>query len=157
MTLGPVATPVRAITRRRLAILLPLAVGLVVGGILWRAGDHGPAAPPPELAVVEQVCAYPPAPALTPQPAVEKPMPSPDAWAGLERCIAEVTAGSSYRPAVTVADVRRWVEVEGDPVWSEGGVWWFPLSGEGIPAMPSGFYVGVPPSAELACVAAIMN
>ncbi|MBZ0235700.1 MAG: hypothetical protein K8M05_25455 [Deltaproteobacteria bacterium] len=154
MTSGHVPLPVRAVTRRRLAILLPLAVGLVVGAILWRAGDRRCPAPPPGPTVIEHHYAYEPAP-----PPPPPPMPSADAWAGLERCLREDPHLASLRPPITVADVRHWVEVEHDPTWVEGGVWWLPMSGEGERQMPSGYYVGVPPAATATapCGGAIIN
>ena len=146
MTFGHVTAPhPRLAARRRLAFLLPLVIGLVVGAVLWRAGERPrtphPAPPPPGPVVVETV--------------VEPlPPPAPD-WAGLERCLREDEYARER--GITVDDVRRWVEVEHDPVWLDRGLWWFPLSGEGDAQMPSGLYVGVPRSATTPCAGAIMN
>jgi hypothetical protein len=151
MTFAHVVAPARASLRRRLAILLPLVVGAVVGAVLWRAGAHGRTPPPPPG---PNVCVYPAEPTIPPRP--EPPAPSPR-WDGLERCLREDPFASAARPPVTVADVRRWVEVEHDPVWLSEGYWWFPLSGEGDPQMPSGLYVAVPLEASAPCRGAIVN
>lgn len=147
MTLGTVSAPSRLVRRRHTAMWLPLAVGLAVGVALWSAGERGGAArssAPPAL----NVCAYPAEPA-------PPPAPRTDAWAGLERCLHQ----DAYALAahVTVADVSRWVLVEGDRIWFHEDRWWFPLSGEGDPQVPSGAYVGVPLDVSAPCAGAIIN
>ncbi len=86
---------------------------------------------------------------------------NPLAWAALERCLrASPFRGVPELDRVSVDDVRRWVEREGDPTWFEiaGGVevWWFPLSGEGDAWTPSGAHVGAPLDGS-ACRGAIVN
>lgn len=129
-------------------MFLPLALGLVVGAVLWRADERRRTPQVPGPTVVEHVCTYEPAPEPTRQ---ELP------WDGLERCLREAPFASATWQPPTVADVRRWVEVEHDPVWNENGTWWFPLSGEGDPQMPSGLYVGVPPDGTRPCPGSIVN
>jgi hypothetical protein len=151
MTFGHVTAPhPRLAARRRLALVLPVVLGIAVAAVLWRAGErHGtPHSPPPPTSpvVIEE-----PVPALEPAP---PPPPAPD-WQGLERCLRE--DAYARERGITVAAVRRWVEVEHDPVWLDRGVWWFPLSGEGDAQMPSGLYVGVPLAATAPCAGAIMN
>jgi len=154
MTFGHVSAPSFLASRRRLALLIPLAVGLVVGAALWFAGERKRTQPPPTVVEVENTCVYelPPEPPRPP-----KLVPPSDAWSQLERCLREDPYASQARPPVTVADVRRWVEVEHDPVWFDTGRWWFPLSGEGDPQMPSGLYVSVPLEASAPCGGAIVN
>jgi hypothetical protein len=148
MTFGHVTAPhPRLAARRRLAFLIPVVLGIAVGAVLWRAGErHGTPqsdALPPGPVVVDSV-----------ETVVEPPPPAPD-WQGLERCLRE--DAYARERGTTVADVRRWVEVEHDPVWLDGGLWWFPLSGEGDRQMPSGLYVGVPLAETAPCAGAIMN
>lgn len=161
MTFGHVTAPVRLASRRRLAIFIPLGVGLVVGAALWFAGERTRTrTPPPPAVVVEQpACTFIPSPEPPPPPPPEppKPVPGGDAWSALETCLRQDPFASSSRPPVTVAHVRHWVEVEHDPVWFEKGQWWFPLSGEGDPQMPSGLYVAVPLEASAPCSGAIVN
>ncbi len=153
MTLGQVVAP-SCLPRRRLALLAPALVGLFVGIAFWRAEQprsHG--AGPERLAVCRERVATP---APEPLPPELPPSPRATMWPALERCLAEQIDTGAGRPRVTVADVRRWVEVERDPMWLEGNVWWVPMSGEGEPQMPSGYYVGVPMD-DSPCRGAIMN
>lgn len=156
MTLGNVSAPSWLASRRRLAMLVPLALGLVVGAVLWFAAARNRTPQPPAVVEVEHSCTYdiPPDPVPPPPPLA----PPRDAWSQLERCLREgpFSMEKGLR-IVTVADVRHWVEVEHDPVWFEGGKWWLPLSGEGDPQMPSGLYLAVPLEASAPCGGAIVN
>jgi hypothetical protein len=149
MTLGQVVAPA-GLSRRRLALLVPAVVGLLVGIAFWRAERPRPrAAGSPPLYTCRE-------PVATPSPPEPPPSPRATMWPALERCLAEQADTGAGRPRVTVADVRRWVEVEHDPMWLEGNVWWVPMSGEGEAQMPSGYYVGVPMD-DSPCRGAIMN
>ncbi|HUQ01578.1 MAG TPA: hypothetical protein VM261_03745 [Kofleriaceae bacterium] len=157
MTFGTVSAPSHLVRRRHAAIFLPLAVGLVVGVVLWRAGEQRRTARSPGPGPADNVCVYPPEPVAQARVTLPDPPAPAAAWGGLERCLREDPFASASRPPVTVADVRRWVEVEHDPVWFHENQWWFPLSGEGDPQMPSGLYVAVPLEASAPCGGAIIN
>lgn len=158
MTFGHVVASPRLAARRRLAILLPLVVGLVVAAVFWQAGERRrtPQEPPPDPSIGDGVCTFIPPPEPRPENP-PKPTAIPEVWTALERCLRENPFGSNYREPPTVADVRRWVEVERDPVWLEDGIWWLPLSGEGNPQMPSGIYIGVPLDETARCRGSIVN
>ncbi len=175
MTLGSPVAPVRLATRL-LAATWPALVMLAAAALGWylaRSRARPAERPPgPYVCVLPLVApAAAPAPRVEPGPAPEapaalrvppaRPVPSADAWAALERCLhASPFRGVPELDRVSVDDVRRWVEREGDPTWFEvaGGVevWWFPLSGEGDAWTPSGAYVGAPLDGS-ACRGAIVN
>ncbi|MBE7451650.1 MAG: hypothetical protein HS111_22985 [Kofleriaceae bacterium] len=174
MTLGSPVAPVRLATRR-LAAAWPALVMLAAAALGWYlARARARPAPPPapygcgipvvDPALVLETLVEPgPAPEA-PEPLrvpPARPVPSADAWAALERCLrASPFRGVPELDRVSVDDVRRWVEREGDPTWFEiaGGVevWWFPLSGEGDAWTPSGAHVGAPLDGS-ACRGAIVN
>lgn len=148
---------VAAVRPRVRRILWVAVAGLAVWAIV--VAQRAPARPP--LGQTDYVCQYPAQPPgpepepLPPPPA--RPIPADSDYDGLARCLealrADETLGPSLREAdVTVAKVRYWVEVEGDPAWQESAGWAFPLSDEGDSQMPSGLYVSVP-----SCGAMIVN
>jgi hypothetical protein len=152
MTFGHVTAPhPRLAARRRLAFLVPIVLGIVVAAVLWRAGERH-STPQSPVTLSERTRVEGPEPVV--ETTVEPAPPAPD-WQGLERCLRQDVYARER--GITVADVRRWVEVEHDPVWLDRGLWWFPLSGEGDPQMPSGLYVGVPLADTAPCAGAIMN
>lgn len=140
--------------------ILVLFVLAVAAFTWWRR--PAPPIPPAPIACIETERAVP---LVDPEPAEPvrvptgwhvdppKPTPGPDVWPRLEACLR--TTGWVQRN-VTVEDVRRYVEVEHDPVWLEGDSWWLPLSGEGEQNYPSGLYIAVSMHTT-ACGGAIVN
>lgn len=131
--------------RRTLAIAIAVIAGVAAWCILHArapvTAKRAPAVeattePPPIIERCEQSTA----------PA--RPTPGPDVWNLLAECLKQ-PAAERWPTGVTVDDVRRVVLVEHDPAWfdpalgSRGG-WYLPMSGEGEPDFPSGFYIGVP-------------
>jgi hypothetical protein len=153
MTIGHVAVPARWGRRWRRWLLLAsvLALGAAAAvRLAHRATSHTAAPVSPYLCTYEYEPAPPPE--LPPVPAID-----PAVWDNLERCLAAEPVGPPHRPAVTVADIRHWIEVERDPAWLEAGAWWLPMSGEGQPGFPSGYYRAVPVDGAAPCRGAIVN
>jgi hypothetical protein len=146
MTSGLFASPRRP-GRRRALVVLVAAAGAAA------AIHHDRARPPaPALdAGVEKPQAAAPAPAAVTEPAP----PSPDAgvWRRLARCLGPPDQARGH---VTADQVRRWVEIDHLPAWTEGASWWLPMSGEGTPRFPSGLYAIVPAD-DAPCGVAIVN
>jgi len=140
-------------TSLALRVGVPVTAGVVLLLAAWLL--HRPDAPTPK--VVD--------PLSDPQTVVcaatptewAKPMPASDDYDRLAACLEKWNATRAVGwQAVTVADVRQWVEIEHDPVWLENGSWWFPMSGEGDEQSPSGLYISVP-LAGTQCGGAIIN
>lgn len=138
----------------------PFGVALFVIAVSAFASWRHPAPPVPPVVV----CAEAPvsAPVVDPEPVPPilrldppKPTPGPDVWARLEACLRSESV-TTWVHDVHVEDVRRYVEVEHDPVWRENGSWWLPLSGEGDERFPSGLYISVPDTGST-CGGAIVN
>jgi hypothetical protein len=157
-----VAPPVRS--RRRLVVLALLAAAALAALLTRRAPSAPPAPPPPgpDELVCERTEPLPPPP----------PPPAPyDLIDACLRFLRTTDGPGAIGPylrdeQVTIATIRRWIEVDGDPAWREddshfGAVFWFPLSGEGDAQMPSGLYGGVVLGDPLRfpgrCPLAIMN
>jgi len=160
MTFGHVVDSPRLQARRRLALLIPLLVGLVVGVVFWRAGERRRRAHPPAATAVVRECTFVPPPVVVdpePPPPPPEPVLRPTFahWMALDRCLREEPVGPPHRPAITREDVAGWIS-EGDRFWYDSGLWWFPMSGEGDAQMPSGYYLGVPDDGSR-CHGAIMN
>jgi hypothetical protein len=117
-----------------LRVSVPVVAAAALLAAVWLARSPEPE-PPLKTDTPDIVCIEPTA----------EPTPSADVYDKLAVCLEQWNA---HRPvgakAVSVADVRYWVEVEHDPVWLEGGSWWLPLSGEGDEHFPSGLYISVP-------------
>jgi hypothetical protein len=137
---------------RETSIALRVGVPVVAAGLLLVAGyllsprSHTP----PPAKDPEIVCRLP----IAEPP---KPTPSDDTYVDLAACLENWNANRQVgMRAVSVDDVRYWVEVEHDPVWLEGGSWWLPMSGEGEANYPSGLYISVPQHGTV-CGGAIVN
>jgi hypothetical protein len=141
--------------RRALMVVLLVAAA---AALAWCRSPFREARPKPPAASSEP--APPEAPASSVSPLSfprlrpERPLPEPDVWRLLDACLRSPTRW--WTATVTVEDVRRYVEVEHDPVWLEANAWWLPLSGEGDPDYPSGLYISVPLDGS-ACGGAIVN
>ena len=136
-------------TSLALRVGVPVTAGVVLLVAAWLL--HRPDAPKPKVVDVptdpEMGCVLPAA----------EPMPANDDYGKLAACLEKWNANRQVgMKAVTVDDVRYWVEVEHDPVWLEKSAWWFPLSGEGEMNYPSGLYISVPIDGG-ACGGAIVN
>jgi hypothetical protein len=136
-------------TSLALRVGVPVTAGVVLLVAAWLL--RTPAAPKPKLVEPpsdhEIGCVLPAA----------APMPTSDDYGKLAACLETWNATRQVgMNAVSVADVKHWVEDEHDPVWLEKGAWWFPLSGEGEEHYPSGLYISVPLDGS-ACGGAIVN
>lgn len=134
-----------------LRVSVPVVAGaalLIVGCLGWSMRSPQARLYPPKANHNDViVCAEPPA----------EPTPDTGAYDTLAICLEQWNANRPVgMKAVTLADVRYWVEVEHDPIWLEGGSWWLPLSGEGDEHFPSGLYITVPLHGSV-CGGAIVN
>jgi len=148
MTSGLFASPRRPGRRRALVVLI-VAAGVAAAVHL----HHRAPTPAPDADVAKPQQAAPEQLAVS-LPAVAPPArPDPIDWAGAARCRAQPDFARAH---ATLDQVRHWVEVDHLRAWKEAGAWWLPLSGEGSPQFPSGFYMIVPPDGG-PCGAAIVN
>ena len=89
------------------------------------------------------------------RPPPPPPPPTDDVFALLDACLRRESVKQT-RLVVTVAQVRRWVEVEHHQAWFDDNAWWLPLSSEGDAHYESGAYAVVPFDGS-ACRVAIVN
>jgi hypothetical protein len=97
------------------------------------------------------------------QPA--RPETTPEVWRLLDQCLRSARLKGYVPPDLTVADIRRFVEVEHDPIWIERAdrsrtqreMLWLPLTSEGNEQSPSGRYIAVPLDGSDDCDGALVN
>ena len=137
---------------RETSIALRVGVPVVAAGAVllvaaWLARSPAAHAPPPPPAPPQEIgCILPQADRV-----------QVETYDKLAICLDQWNANRPVgAKAVSVADVRHWVEVERDPIWLDKQMWWLPLSGEGDEHFASGIYMGVPTDGTV-CNFSIVN